>query len=320
MEGAVFVVISGVQKLGQHVVGVAGADEAPHGQTHPGGEPAGQDVAEVAGGHAEVQLLAQFQLAGVYIIQIGGEVIDDLRQEAAPVDGVGGGEEPAPRRQLRGKGRVAKDLLYAGLGVVKVAAHGADAHVVPGLGDHLQALDAGHAAVGVEDEDAGARHVPEALQGGLAGVAGGGHQDADAPLLPGLAEAGGQQMGQHLQSHVLERAGGAVPQLQKSGVVVQEAQRGHGGVVEVVRVSSGDEALQFLPREFLQIKAHDLHRPGAVVQPRQAAQEGFVHRRDLGRDEQAPVRGDAHGHGLGGGVDQTVVSRAEILHRFILSS
>ena len=38
-----------------------------------------------------------------------------MRQQAAPVDGVGRGQEVAALRELRGELRVAEDLLHAGL-------------------------------------------------------------------------------------------------------------------------------------------------------------------------------------------------------------
>ena len=72
-----------------------------------------------------------------------------------------------------------EDVLHAGLRVVEVAAHGAYAHVRALLRGHLRLLHGGDAAVRVKDDDARAGHVVEALERGLAGVAGGGGQDDD---------------------------------------------------------------------------------------------------------------------------------------------
>ncbi len=53
------VVGAGGEEIGQHVVLVGSADQLPHGQTHPLCVVACQDVAEVAGGHTEVHLVAE---------------------------------------------------------------------------------------------------------------------------------------------------------------------------------------------------------------------------------------------------------------------
>ena len=199
MEGPVAVIDPGADKVGEHVVAVGGADELPHRQAHPLGVVAGEDVAEVARGHAEVHLLPQLDLPGPQQVAVGGDIVDDLGQDAAPVDGVGRGEEPALLPQDLPQCLVGEEGLHAPLGVVEVAPHGADAHVVPGLGDHLQPLHLADPVLGVEDQDLGPGHVREALQGGLAGVAGGGCQDAGVPLLPQLVEALGDELGEHLQ-------------------------------------------------------------------------------------------------------------------------
>jgi hypothetical protein len=62
------------------------------------------------------------------------------------------------------------------LAVVEVPPYPEDGHIVPALGDHLLSLDVGYSVGREEDGDAGALPVGEALQGGFAGVARGGHQ------------------------------------------------------------------------------------------------------------------------------------------------
>ena len=76
-------------------------------------------------------------------VAVGGDVVDDLGQHTAPVDGVGAGEEVAPLRQFFPQAFVREQRLDAGLGIVKVADHGADAHVGALLGGHLQLLNVG---------------------------------------------------------------------------------------------------------------------------------------------------------------------------------
>ena len=54
----------------------------------------------------------------------------------------------------------------------------------------------------------------EALQGGLAGVAGGGGEDEDGFIHALDGFGGGEQLGQHAQRHILKGRGGAPEQLQ----------------------------------------------------------------------------------------------------------
>ena len=180
-----FIIGTRTDEVREHVVCVRRADELAHRQAHFLGIPAGKNIAEVAGRHDKVQLVAHGDHTAGNGVAVRRE-IDDLRQQAAPVDRVGRGQEPAALRELGSKRLVTKDLLDTGLRVVKVAAHGADRDVIARLRDHLQALDLRHAAVGVEHEDLRARHVGKALQGRLAGVARGGDKDAHLPLLAAL--------------------------------------------------------------------------------------------------------------------------------------
>ena len=129
-------------------------------------------------------------------------------------------------QQPRGEGFVAEHVLRAGLAVVEVAAHAPHLHVLAALGGHLLELDVAHAAVGVHDADGHALGVAEALERRLAGVARRGHEDhevvVELALLAQLRGARREELRQALQRHVLERARGAVPQLQHVGVAVSE--------------------------------------------------------------------------------------------------
>ena len=94
------------------------------------GVVAGQDIAEVTGRHAEVNRLAPCDRAPLGQTEVGVEVVDNLRHQAAPVDGVRAGQADAALFQLGGNVSVGKDLLDASLGVVKVALHGVDLHIL----------------------------------------------------------------------------------------------------------------------------------------------------------------------------------------------
>ena len=115
--------MAGGEEIGQHVVLVGGADQLAHRQTHLLCVITGKDIAEVAGGYAEVHLVAKGDLPGLEQLGVGGKIVDDLRHKAAPVDGVGTGKTDIALFQLGSDGLIAEHLLYAGLGIVEVAAH-----------------------------------------------------------------------------------------------------------------------------------------------------------------------------------------------------
>ena len=246
VKRTVFVIRAGMDEIREHVVGVGRADELAHRQTHLLCVPAGEDVAEVAGRHDEVELVAHCDHAAVDGIAVRREIIDDLRQQTPPVDGVGGGQKPAALRQRAGKCLVAEDLLDAGLRVVKVAAHRADRDIAAGLRDHLQALDLRHAAVGIKHEDLRARHIGEALQGCLSSIARGGNENAHLPLLAALFQARREQVRQDLQRHVLECASRPVPELEKRGGVIEPVHRRNGRIVKLAAVGCGGEVRELL--------------------------------------------------------------------------
>ncbi len=102
--------------------------------------------------------------------------------------------------------------------VVEVAAHGAYAHVRALLRGHLRLLHGGHAPVRVKDDDARAGHVVEALERGLAGVAGGGGQDDDLIVDAADRLGRGNQARQQAQRDVLERARRAAEELEDIAV------------------------------------------------------------------------------------------------------
>ena len=313
VEGAVGVVDALLDEVEQHVVGVAGAQQPAHGQAHALGVVGGQYVAEVAGGHAEVDLLPHRDRALLDQIGVRGEVVGDLRHEASPVDGIGAGERIALLRQLPGKLLVAKDALDARLRVVKVALYGADVDVIAFLRDHLQLLRGGDAVHGVEHAHLRALDVAEALQRGLAGVAGGGHEDEHLLVHAGLFHGAGHQAGQHLQRHVLKGVGGAVPQLQH--VQIANALERRGIVAKArSRIGARHALVDLLPSVVGQVRAQDLPGAGGIGHARHAFDADGRKGRKVLRHVKTTFVGEPRDDGLCRIHLSRLIARRHILH------
>ena len=80
-------------------------------------------------------------------------------------------------------------------------------------------------------------------------------------------------MGQHLKCHVLEGAGGAVPQLQAVSILVHPADRRHLPDIELVlAVCLGGKGGQLRGGKVIQIGLHDIHGPLLVGHIREGLQ------------------------------------------------
>ena len=157
-------VAAGFEKLVQHVVFVGGDHQAADRQAHLFGDVPRADVAEVAAGHAEADGFG-VALRGV---KIAGEVIDDLRHHAPPVDRIDRAD--AVLRFERGVVLHGFDDVLA---VVKHAFHGDVVDVCVVQAVHLRALERAHFALGRHHEHVHAFFAAQGVFGGRAGVAAG---------------------------------------------------------------------------------------------------------------------------------------------------
>ena len=194
-------------------------------------------------------------------------------------------------------------MLDAGLAVVEIAAHGPHLHVVSGGGDHLLALDVAHAAIGEQHADGDAVYALETLQGGLASVAGGGHEDhelvIERSLLAQLLGAGREKVGQALQGHVLEGARRPVPQLQDVGALVQRGNGADGLIIEIVAIGAAHELVDGLVGQIDVERLVDGGRPLGVGETRQSADLVKAQRRQLFGNVETAALGQAVDDGLG---------------------
>ena len=305
-------VSTGGKEVGQDVVLVGGADQLADGQAHLLCIVAGQNIAEVSGGDAEIGLVAEDNFSRLEQLGISGEVIDDLRHEAAPVDGIGTGKADVPLGQSGRNGFITEDLLHAGLGVVEIAAHSINGDICTLLRGHLQTLDLAGAARGVEHGDLDARDVVVAVQRGLAGVAAGRHEDE------GLFGAGEvllclhEEFRHQLKGIILEGTGRAVPQLKGIGIALHRGQI-TGLAAEGFTISRASSLSEEVFRVVGQIFADDGSGQLRIIQ---LAQCLHVHLRKAFRDEQAALIRQALCDRLRGGHNAGMVSRAEKFHRY----
>src|SRR6267142_715579 len=132
------------EKLIEHVVLVAGEDQAPDGQAHAARDVTGIDVAEVARRHRERDLLVI--LFGSRKVAL--EIVNDLRGHHGPVDRIHRADA-MPRLE----GAVGVDLLDQVLAVVEDALYRevVDVRILQRV--HLRALERAHAAVRGQHED-----------------------------------------------------------------------------------------------------------------------------------------------------------------------
>ena len=159
-------------------------------------------VAEVAGGHDDADL---GRGVGTFLgdAQPGGDVVADLGEQACPVDGVDGTDVPGGLEV-----GVHVDGLDQVLTVIEHTVDGDVDDVVVEEGEHLGALEGGHASGGGEHDDGKSGAAAQRVFGGGAGVAGGGTHDSQPVAAAG--ELIFEEFAEELHRHVFEGGRGAV--------------------------------------------------------------------------------------------------------------
>ena len=175
------------------------------------------------------------------------------------------------------------------LAVVEIALHRHDVDVGALLRAHLQLLHLGYAVVGVEHHNLYALGVFEPLERGLAGVARSGDEYEYLFLYAADIAAPAQKIGQHRERHVLERAGGAVPQFEQVDAVVYFYER--GGVAFELGIRRLERGEQLLAVVVVEVFAQYLRRPFGVAQRQHRLQllPGYG-RETFGNEQSAVVR------------------------------
>ncbi len=269
-------VAAGGERAGEDVVDVGGDHQTIERRARPRRGVTGVDVAEVAGGHHEGDVTAAER-------GLRREVIDHLRHDARPVDGVDGGE-PHPVAE----GVVVEQRLHDRLAVVECAVDSDRMHIRLGCAGHHAPLHVGHAARGEQHHEIGAVAAAEGLDRRTAGVAGGGDENGH-PLAAG-AEHVVHEAGEELHGHVLEGERGAMEKLEQMLVRRKLHERRHARVIEgavalaqdalelVVGNGTGDERLDHVEGDVGIRPVRRLHgelRPGLRhIEPAVAREPG----------------------------------------------
>ena len=240
-----------------------------HRQSHAFGIEAGQDITKVASRHREVDCLARLDPTSFHEICIGTEIINDLRHQPAPVDGIGRRQLYTLDGQLFIEGLVSKDLLDATLRIVEITTDSRNIDVAAFLRQHLQLLDPADTAFRIEYHDPNLRHIAEAFQCCLAGITGRSNEDQYIRCFPGLLQRCTHELRQQLQRHVLEGTRRAMPKLQHTDILENRDRCTHSGIKLVVPVGTLHTAFDFVCRIIRQKKSQDLFCPlliGKILQ------------------------------------------------------
>ena len=214
-----------LEKVIQDLVVIGSADQAAEGDSHLLGEIGRQNVAKIPRGNRHIDCLALFDLSILEKLRISVNIIYDLRHQPADVDGIRGGKLISHGVQLLGKRLVMEQLLYAGLGVVKVALQADDKRILPLLGQHLQLLDPADAVFRIKHEDPGSGNVREALHSRLSRIPRSSRQDHDLILDPLLFRRRRHQMRKDRKGHILKGNGLSMEQLQEINAVYLRQRR-----------------------------------------------------------------------------------------------
>ena len=144
----------------------------------------------------------------------GGEVINDLRENARPVDRVDPGQ-----RHLVAKRQIVEQRFDDVLAIVERAVDRQRMDARPVDRGHLPPLHVGDAAVRIQDEHVGSLAAAERLDRRRAGVARGRAEDDAAA--PALGQRPIHRAAEELHGEILERQRRAVKQFEQEQIVFE---------------------------------------------------------------------------------------------------
>lgn len=177
------VVAAAAEEAVENVILIRGDDKLFRWQTHALGEPARQDVTEVARWDDEADLRALHVARGLRQGEVRVEVVCHLGQDTCPVDRVHSREVVGGVEVLVGEQRL-DDVLA----VVERSLNGKVVHVRVQHGRHLSLLDGRDSPLREQDEDRDIFLASQSVDGGRASISAGGANDGEVvPVLANLA-------------------------------------------------------------------------------------------------------------------------------------
>ncbi|MNU74196.1 hypothetical protein D3C71_636930 [compost metagenome] len=238
----------------EHVVFIRRRNQFRDRQAHHAGDMAGADIAKVARRHRE----RHFLLVAGGRCQVTAEVVDDLRHDTRPVDGVDGADLLFC---------LERQIVRHGLDhILAIVEHAFDGDVVDIRvlqAEHLRRLEGAHFLVRRQHEDADALLAAHRVFGRAARVARRGAKDIEFGAR--LGQGVFKQIAQQLHGHVLEGQGRAVRQCLQhqggrsalDGVFFEHAQRrdvgrvfaGAGVLVDCLGIGFRRQCLQVRGRD-----------------------------------------------------------------------
>ena len=107
--------------IGQHLVFIGSAEKHMNGQTHFFGVISRQNISEIPCGHNDIDGFAFGDFAVPAQSGIGFEIINDLREQTTPVNGVGRRKTVAFFIESGVELGIAENLFHAALTVIEIA-------------------------------------------------------------------------------------------------------------------------------------------------------------------------------------------------------
>ena len=191
---------SRIEEAGEDVILIGGEDEPGDGGAHAAGDVTGEDVPEITSGDGNLHAGCA---CGIHGAECAPEVVDDLRENPCPVDGVDCAQVVFPLEL-----HVIEELLEDALPVVEGSPDGDGMHIGIGQGGHLAFLERADSSLWEHDEDVNSLFAADAMDGGAAGVTAGGADDVEFAAV--LGQQVFEEISQKLERHVFEGEGGAV--------------------------------------------------------------------------------------------------------------
>ena len=253
------VILAGTEEVRQYLIFIGCTDQLLDRHAHVLREVRCQDITEVTGRYADIDLLTLCDVAGLQHLAIGIDIVNHLRNQTADVDGVRRAQHDALRLQLLCECLIMEDLLYTGLGIIEVAADRCCMGVLSRLRAHLQLLEAGNTTIRIEYDDFRARYIREAGHRRLSGITGGRRQDHDTIRHLILPCTGHHQVREDGKGHILKRDGLSVEQLEVPCAALLY-QRCDLRILELLIVGRTDTVTELLLGEIREKLLHNLIR------------------------------------------------------------